>query len=453
MARAVSFDMTQGPLWRNLFVYTVPIILTSLLQLTFNATDLIVVGRFCGSISVAAVGSTSALCQMVINFFIGFSIGAGVGVAQGVGARDDRQVSEIVHTAIPTAIASGLILTVLGISFARPMLSLMATPDNVIGLSVSYMRLFFSGMVFMMVYNFGASILRAVGDTTGPLIILAVSGALNVALNVFFVLVCGMDVDGVGLATSISNAVAAVMVIRIMTRRTDACRFMFRKMRFDRKSFKKIIQVGLPAGIQGSIFAISNVVIQSSINSFGHIAMTGNAAAQNIEGFEYVCMTSFQQTAMNFAGQNAGARRFDRVRKVTGICLLYVALTGLILSALIFTFRRFLLGIYITDSPEAIEMGIIRMTFVCLPYLLCGMMDTTTGSLRGLGYSTAPMLISLVGVVLFRIVWIASVFQIPRYHSMHCIYVSYPISWIVTLAAELIMFGYALHKIRSHARA
>ncbi|MCD8313529.1 MAG: MATE family efflux transporter [Bacteroidales bacterium] len=436
-----------------MFVYTVPIILTSLLQLTFNATDLIVVGRFCGSISVAAVGSTSALCQMIINFFIGFSIGAGVCVAHGAGARDERQVAEIVHTAIPTAAVSGLILTFLGIILAHPMLSLMATPDNVIRLSASYMRFFFSGMVFMMVYNFGASILRAVGDTTGPLIILAVSGALNVAMNLFFVLVCGMDVDGVGLATALSNVVAAVMVIRIMMRRTDACKFIFKRMRFDRKSFKKIIQIGLPAGIQGSIFAVSNVVIQSSINSFGHIAMTGNAAAQNIEGFEYVCMSSFQQTSMNFAGQNAGARQFDRVKKVTGISLLYVALTGVILSALIFTFRRFLLGIYITDSPEAIEMGIIRMTFVCLPYLLCGMMDTTTGSLRGLGYSMAPMLISLVGSVIFRIVWIATVFHIPQYHTMKCIYVSYPITWVITLSAELIMFAYALRRVRRNARA
>ncbi len=440
-------DMTRGSLWRNLFLYTVPIILTGLLQLTFNAVDLIVVGRFCGSISVAAVGATNAISQFIVNFFIGVAVGAGVGVAQGTGAKDDEQVSRIVHTSIPTAIVGGVLLTFLGVVFARPLLEFMATPEDVIGLSTAYMRLFFSGMTFMMVFNFGASILRAVGDTTSPLLILTISGLCNVGMNLVFVLACGMDVDGVGLATALSQIVAAVLVVIRLMRRTDACRLELRRMGFDGRSFRKIIGIGIPAGIQGTVFSISNVVVQSSVNSLGSVAMTGNAAAHSIEGFEFVCMNSFMQTSMNFTGQNVGARQFDRVRKLTGICVLYVALAGLIMSSLIFIFRRFLLGIYITDSPEAIEMGIIRFYYICVPYMLCGMMDTVTGSLRGLGYSMFPMLASIVGIVLLRVVWILAVF--PHYHTLHSIYISYPLSWIVTLAADLVMFFYAFRRVRS----
>ncbi len=446
-----TMDMTQGSLWKKTFLYTVPIIFTGLLQLMFNAADLIVVGRFCGSISLAAVGATGAITHLIVNLFIGFSVGAGVSVAQGVGARDGEQVNRIVHTAIPTAIVSGLFLTVMGISFARPLLEVMATPENVIGLSTSYMRFFFSGMTFMMVFNFGASILRAVGDTSSPLIYLTIAGVLNVAMNLFFVLCLGMGVNGVGLATALSQVVAAGLVVRELTRRTDAVRLDLRRMCFERRALKRIIFIGLPAGIQGSVFALSNVVIQSSVNSFGDLAMTGNAAAANIEGFEYVCMNAFQQTSMNFTGQNAGARLFGRVKKLTWICLLYVTLVGWVLSALIYSFARPLLGIYITDSPEAIEYGVIRMTYVCLPYFMCGVMDTITGSLRGLGYSSLPMFISMFGVVVFRIVWLLTIFKLPEFHTLDCVYVSYPISWIFTLTVEIGVFLFALKRLRAHA--
>ena len=451
MRRAAIMDMTQGPLWKMIIVYTVPIIMTGLLQLLFMAVDLIIAGRFCGSIALAAVGATGALINLIVNLFIGFSIGAGVGVAQGVGARDDAQVSSIVHTAVPTAILSGLGLTVAGIIFAKPLIMMMATPDNVIDQSTAYMRMYFSGMTFMMVFNFGASILRAVGDTSSPLIYLSMAGVLNVLLNLLFVPVCGMGVEGVGLATAISQILAAGLVIRELMRRNDACRFYPRKMRFHRNALRKIIMVGLPAGIQGSLFSVSNVVIQSSVNSFGHIAMTGNAAAANIEGFEYVCMNAFQQTSMNFTGQNAGARKFDRVSSITRLCLVYVSIVGIVLSALIYGFGRPLLGMYITDEASAIECGITRMTYVCLPYFLCGIMDTMTGSLRGLGYSTLPMVTAILGVVVFRVGWILTVFQIDAYHTLVSIYVSYPISWILTFAAEIVMFFIVLKKVRTHA--
>ncbi|MCM1178412.1 MAG: MATE family efflux transporter [Clostridium sp.] len=446
MIRKGIVDMTEGTLWDKIIVYTVPIILTGLLQLLFNAADLIVVGRFCGSISLAAVGATGSLTSLIVNFFIGLSIGAGVGVARGIGARRDPQVQDIVHTAIPTAIASGLLLTAIGEAFAPDFLEMMGTPENVIGLSTSYMRFFFSGMTFMMVFNFGASILRAVGDTSSPLMYLSIAGVFNVLLNLIFVTRFDMGVNGVGLATALSQAVAAGLVVRELTQRRDACRLVLSRMKFHREALGQIFSIGLPAGIQSSLFAISNVVIQSSVNSFGYIAMTGNAAAANIESFEYVCMNSFQQTSMNFVGQNAGAGKFRRVRSINRLCLLYVTIVGAVMSGLIYYFGRTLLGIYITDSAEAVGAGIIRMSFICLPYFLCGIMDTTTGSLRGLGYSTLPMVTAILGVVIMRIGWIMTVFRIPEFHTLSGLYVSYPISWIVTFAAQAILFAVVLRK-------
>ncbi len=446
----VAMDMTKGSLWKMAIFYTIPIMLTGLLQLTFNAVDLIVVGRFCGSISLAAVGATGALTNLIVNLFIGFSIGAGVCVAQGVGARNDAQVSSIVHTAIPTAFLSGIFLTFFAIIFSTRMLEIMATPSEVIGLSSSYMKFYFSGMTFMMIFNFGSSILRAVGDTSRPLIILSIAGVLNVGMNLIFVLCFGMGVEGVGLATALSQVVAAAMVLRELMRRSDACRLELDRLRIERKALWKIVYIGFPAGIQGSVFALSNVCIQSSINSFGQLAMTGNAAAANIEAFEYVCIAAFQQTAMNFIGQNVGARNFDRVKQIFWICLLYDAITGWVFSALLFSFARPLLGIYITDAPEAIGYGIIRMCFVCAPYFLCGLMDTVTGALRGLGRSALPMFTSIFGVVIFRIVWLLTIFQVPDYHTLNCVYVAYPISWIVTLSTMIYLFFRALKKVMLH---
>lgn len=443
-------DMTTGSLWGKIIVYTVPVILTSLLQLLFNAADLIVVGRFCGSISLAAVGATGALTGLIVNFFIGLSIGAGVGVARGVGARRDPQVQDIVHTSVLTAIVSGIILTAVGIAFAPFFLRLMGTPDDVLALSSSYMRFFFSGMTFMMIFNFGASILRAVGDTSSPLAYLTIAGLFNVVLNLILVTRFDMGVDGVGLATALSQAIAAGLVVRELTLRTDACRFIPSRMKFHGDALRQIFMIGMPAGIQSSLFAVSNVVIQSSVNSFGYIAMTGNAAAANIESFEYVCMNSFQQTSMNFTGQNAGAGNYRRVKSINRICLLYVTLVGLCMSALLYGFGRPLLGIYIPDSPEAIECGIIRMSFVCLPYFLCGIMDTATGSLRGMGYSALPMLTGIFGVVVMRIGWILTVFRMPGFHTLSGLYVSYPISWTVTFAAQAVMFSVVLKKILKH---
>jgi putative MATE family efflux protein len=436
----------EGPLFRNIVTYTIPIILTSVLQLLFNAADLVVVGRFCGSVSVAAVGATGAITMLMINLFIGLSVGAGVTVAHAYGCGDDRSVHRTVHTCLPLALVSGVVLTVVGILCSETFLNWMGTPRDVLELSALYMKIYFGGITFNMIYNFAASILRAVGDTESPLIFLTISGVVNVVLNVVFVTVFHMNVAGVALATTISQAVSAVLVVIALMRRTDACHLDLRKMRFYPQQLKKIVSIGLPAGIQGSLFSISNVTIQSSVNSFGPVVMSGNAAAGNIEGFVYVSLNAFHQTAVNFTGQNAGARNYKRVFRTLWICLGCVTAVGLCFGSLAYVFGEKLLSIYITDSAKAIGYGMIRLSFICLPYFLCGLMDVTTGALRGMGASIIPMVISVLGVCGIRILWIYTIFQVPAYHTPECLYLSYTISWVVTFLSQLVAFIFVFRK-------
>ena len=438
--------MLHGPLLSSIVFYTIPIILTSLLQLLFNAADLIVVGRFCGSISVAAVGATGAITNLMVNFFIGLSVGAGVGVAHGLGSREDQVVHCTVHTAIPTALFSGVILTVFGISFSETFLRMMDTPETVLPLSSVYMKIYFAGITFTMVYNFCAAILRAAGDTKSPLVYLSFAGVVNVVLNLFFVRVLHMNVAGVALATIISQAISAVLVTRALMRRTDACQLILKKMRIYKPQLQKMLRIGLPAGIQSSLFSISNVLIQSSVNSFGDVLMSGNAASANIEGFVYVCLNAFHQTAVNFIGQNAGARQYKRVYKTLMICLGCVTVVGLGMGFLAYSLGPTLLSIYITDSPEAISYGMLRLGYICLPYFICGLMDVTTGALRGLGASMAPMIISVLGVCGLRIGWIYTIFQIPQYHTPQCLYFSYLVSWSITFIIQFIAFKVVFRK-------
>ncbi len=435
-----SRSMIQGPLLPSIISYTIPLILTSVLQLLFNAADLVVVGRFCGSVSVAAVGATGAITNLVINLFIGFSVGAGVTVAHGMGAREEEAVYRTVHTALPTAMLGGAVLTVIGVIFAENLLTMMGTPETVLPLSTLYMRIYFGGMVFNMVYNFAASILRAVGDTKSPLIFLTIAGVVNVVLNLIFVTVFHMNVAGVALATTTAQAISAILVTITLMRRKDACRLYLRKMRFYKVQLLKMIRIGLPAGLQSSLFSISNVMIQSSINSFGEVVMSGNAAAGNLEGFIYVIMNSFHQTTVNFVGQNVGARQYDRVKKTLYLCLSCVTVAGLAASLLMYSFAPQLLAIYITDSSEAIASGVVRMSVVCLTYFLCGLMDTSTGALRGMGASVTPMIISVLGVCGIRMGWLFTIFQIPRFHTPWWLYFSYPISWVATFAVQFFAF-------------
>lgn len=438
--------MLEGNLFSGIVNFTVPIILTSLLQLLFNAADLVVVGQFCGSVSVAAVGATGALTNLMVNFFIGLSIGTGVAVAHGIGSREDREVHCIVHTALPLSLVSGLVLTVLGVAFSRTFLHWMGTPDTVLPLSAVYMEIYFGGVTFTMIYNFSAAILRAAGDTKSPLLFLFIAGVVNVVLNVFFVLVCQMNVAGVALATTISQAISAVLVTMALMRRNDACKLDLKKLHFYKPQLWKMIRIGLPAGIQSSLFSISNVLIQSSINSFGDVLMSGNAAASNIEGFVYVCLNAFHQTAVNFIGQNAGARQYKRVYRILWICLACVTVVGIVTGSLVYVMGPKLLSIYITDSPEAIAYGLTRMAFICLPYFLCGLMDVSTGALRGIGASLTPMLISVLGVCGFRVLWIYTIFQMPAYHTPQCLYISYAVSWILTFLCQMAAFIVFFHR-------
>ena len=436
-----NVDMLHGPLYKDIMSYTIPIMLTGLLQLMFNAADLVIVGQYCGSLSIAAVSATGPLTNLIVNLFIGLSIGTGVSVAYGLGGQNEEEVHQTVHTALPTALVSGGILTVVGVFFADDFLLLMKTPENVLPLSTVYMRFYFGGIIFSMVYNFCASILRAAGDTKSPLFFLIIAGVINVVLNIIFVTIFHMNVAGVALATTISQCISAVLVVITLCRRTDACRLKLKKIRFYKTSLLKIIRIGLPAGMQSSLFSISNVLIQSSINSFNSDAiMSGNGAAANIDGFIFVLMNSFHQTAINYTGQNTGARNFERIKKIFAVCLGYVFLFGLCAGFLVWLFGEQLLSIYITDSADAVNYGMIRFTYVALPYFLCGLMDVTTGALRGLGHSFIPMLISISGVCGIRIVWIYTIFQTPQYHTLECLYLSYPTTWIVTVFAQALAF-------------
>ena len=432
--------LLEGPLFPNIVRYTIPIILTSVLQLLFNAADLVVVGRFCGSVSVAAVGSTGAITNLMVNFFIGLSVGAGVTVAHGLGSREDRVVHNTVHTALPTALVSGVILTIIGVSFSETFLRMMGTPGNVLPLSSIYMRIYFAGVTFTMIYNFCAAILRAAGDTKSPLIFLSIAGVVNVILNVIFVTVLHMNVAGVALATILSQGISAALVTRELMKRTDACHLELGKMRFHKAQLSKMIRIGLPAGIQSSLFSISNVLIQSSVNSFGDVFMSGSAASSNIEGFVFVSLDAFHQTAVNFIGQNAGARKYRRVFDTLWICLGCVTVVGLALGSAAWFFGRQLLSIYITDSQQAIEYGMVRLGLICLPYFLCGLMNVSTGALRGLGSSVIPMVISVLGICGFRILWIYTIFQIPKYHTPECLFFSYTVSWVITFLFQMAAF-------------
>lgn len=441
-------SMITGPLFSNIVSFTIPVILTSVLQLLFNAADLVVVGRFRGSLSVGAVGATGSLTALIVNLFIGLSVGAGVSVAHGIGGKMDKDVHQTVHTAIPASIICGIVLTVVGVFISRPLLVMMETPKEILDLSALYMKIYFCGITFTVVYNFAAAILRAAGDSKSPLIFLTIAGVINVILNVFFVVVFGMDVEGVALATAISQAVSAVLVVIALMRRKDACRLELRKMKIYWPQLGKTIRIGLPAGIQSSLFAISNVIIQSSVNSFGDVVVSGNAAAGNIEGFLFVAMNSFHQTAVNFCGQNSGAKRYDRVKKTLLICLGCVGVLGISLGAVFYLCGRPLLGIYITDSAEAIEYGLLRMSMISTTYVLCGLMDVVTGALRGMGASLVPMLISVLGVCGIRLGWIFTFFQLPQFHSLPGLFMSYPISWGITFAVNLTAFLIIYNKRR-----
>jgi len=441
-----NIDMCTGSLPRKMLLFALPLIFSSILQLLFNAADLVVVGRCVGDDALAAVGSTGSLINLLTNLFLGLSVGANVLVARYTGARQPKDVEETVHTALLTSLISGLLLAVIGFRFAHPLLRLMDTPPEVIDGATLYMKIYFLGMPIMMIYNFGSAILRAIGDTRRPLAYLAFAGFVNVALNLFFVLVLGMGVEGVAYATVISQLISAVLVVNNLAHQDNACRFRLSKLRLHPRKLAAIARIGLPAGLQGCIFSISNVLIQSSINSFGKLAVSGNSAGVNIEGFIYVSMNAWHHTTLSFVGQNYGAGRYDRVRKAFRWGLFFVFLFGAGLDGLALLVKPQLIGIYTKDA-EAISYGCMRLGVICLFYYTCGIMDVIVGALRGIGFSLLPTLMSLLGVCGFRITWIYTYFQSHR--SLRVLYASYPISWCITIVLHLIVYFCWLSRHRS----
>lgn len=439
-----EIDMCNGPLLGKVLAFSIPLILSGILQLLFNAADIVVVGRFAGSNALAAVGSTSALINLLVNLFIGLSVGANVLVARFYGAGQKKELSEMVHTAVATSLVSGVFLIFVGFFLAKPALQLMDTPEDCIEQAVLYMRIYFAGMPAMMAYNFGSAILRAVGDTKRPLYYLLFAGVINVVLNLIFVIIFSMDVAGVALATVISQVVSAGLVIRCLVRSDGDYKLDLRSMRIAKDKLIKMAQIGLPAGLQGALFSISNVLIQSSVNSFGSIAMAGNTAAGNIEGFIYTAMNALHQTAISFTGQNYGARKFKRIGKILLICQGIVIVIGLVMGNAAYLGSEYLLRLY-SDDAEVIRYGVLRLSIICTTYCLCGMMDVMVGSLRGMGYSVMPMLVSLTGACLFRVVWIYTIFK--SYHTLECLYWSYPISWALTFLVHLLCFFVVYRRI------
>ncbi|MDO5716287.1 MAG: MATE family efflux transporter [Tissierellia bacterium] len=437
MKRAREIDMLHGPLLGRLISFAIPLILSGILQLLFNAADIVVVGRFAGKESLAAVGATSSLINLLINMFMGVSIGASVIMGRFVGAGDFKNAKDTLHTAITLAFYGGVIMVFVGVFLAKPLLLMTGTPEEVLPLSIRYMRIFFCGMPAFMVYNFGAAIFRAVGDTRRPLYFLIVAGVINVAFNLLFVIGFHMGVAGVALATVISQVVSATLVITALRQGDHFMRLNIRKLHVSKDKVLAMLKIGIPAGLQGVIFNISNVLIQSSVNSFGHTVMAGNTAASNIEGFVYMSMNAIYQTALSFTSQNMGAKKYHRVDKILVRCLGLVIAVGVVMGLGAYYAGETLLGIYNSD-PEVISYGILRMSLICSMYALCGMMDVMVGSLRGMGYSIGPMIISLVGACLFRIIWIFTVFAM--YRSLFTLYVSYPISWALTFLMHGVMY-------------
>lgn len=435
-----ELDMTTGALLPKMLRFALPLMLSSLLQLLFNAADVAVVGKFAGNNSLAAVGSTSALINLMTNLFLGLSIGANVLSAKYTGAGDKERTSKVVHTAVTVSLLSGAILTVIGLLYSPQFLALMDSPPNVIGLASLYMRVYFLGMPAMMFYNFGSSLLRSKGDTKRPLYYLTLAGVVNVLLNLLFVIVFRMDVAGVALATIISQYMSAGLVFRCLIKEEDeSFRVIPKKLKIDLSTLWSLVRIGVPAGLQGVVFSLSNVVIQSSVNGFGEIFIAGSSAASSIEGFVWVSMNAFHQAALTFTSQNIGAKKFSRINKIL-VCAEGCAMTaGLVFGNLAFFFAEPLLRIY-TDTPASIDAGILRLSIICTTYLFCGMMDTIVGSIRGMGYGVIPTIVSMLGACGLRLLWIATIFQMPKFHTPEVLFTSYPVSWFLTFLAHLVCF-------------
>lgn len=439
--KSYEMDLCQGSIVKKMFLFSIPIVCSGVLQLLFGAMDIIVVGHFAGDNSLAAVGANGTLIDLLTMLFIGISIGANVIVAREYGADNHKDISETVHTAIPVAVISGVLLIIIGILGGTTFLTWMATPEEIFPLALTYLRIYFLGTPAMMVYNFGSAILRAVGDTKRPLYYLLFSGVLNVLLNLLFVIGFRMDVAGVAIATVISQTVSAVLTVRCLMKETGSIRLELSKMHIHLDKLKEMLIVGIPAGLEGSLFSIANVAIQSTINSIGAIAVSGNTAAANLEGFVLMTMMAFGQAVLSFMSQNMGAKKYERIKKIYFVGLSYVLSIGFVLGFSIRCFGDVLLRIY-SNNPEVIEAGMKRIGVMCAFMFLWGIQNFTVGSLRGIGYSLFPTIVSVICICGLRIAWIATICQIPKFHNITMVYISYPVSWAA--AAVILLVGFAV---------
>ena len=438
-----EIDMLNGPVMPRLLSFALPLMLSSILQLTFNAADVIVVGRFEGDAALAAVGAPGPLINLLINLFMGLSVGANVVVAQCFGAGNYKDTRDAVHTAVTMSLISGVLVGLVGFFFSGRLLGMMNTPDEVLPLATAYMRIYFLGMPANMLYNFGAAILRAVGDTRRPLTYLTIAGVVNVALNLVFVIALHMGVSGVALATIISQVISAVLVLLCLMRSDGAIKVELKKLRLDMNKVGRITRVGLPAGLQGMVFSISNVLIQSTVNSFGKIVVAGNTTASNLEGYVYVAMNSIYQAAITFTGQNVGAGKYDRISKVARASMLAVFGIGAGLGGLLMLCKTPLYSIY-TNDAAVMAAAAMRTAVIAPTYFLCGMQEVMVGMLRGMGSSVTPMVVSVVGICVLRVLWIMFIF--PLAPTTTTLYISYPVSWIVTLSIQLVCYLYVKKK-------
>ncbi|MBO4648923.1 MAG: MATE family efflux transporter [Lentisphaeria bacterium] len=438
-----NIDMTHGPLFSKIILFTIPLIITNIMQLMFHAADLIVLGQFADPKAMAGVGATNGLTTFMINLFLGLSTGVHVLTARYTGAKDPRNVARTVHTSMAIAFYGGIFMAAIGFMLCRPILRLMSTPAEILPKAALYMWIYCAGMPFVIIYNFGGSVMRAMGDTRRPLIFMLIAGVTNVLLNLFFVLVCHWDVAGVAVATKISNAVSAVLVLRVLSRSRDASRLFWSRIKIHWGTFKDLVRIGLPAGLQGCCFSIANITIQSTINSFGPMAIAGNTSSQSLEGFVNTCNHAAYTTAISFVGQNHGAKKYKRIVKsiiYVGIFVLIIGVIGWIFYAC----GRSLLNIY-NPNPEVIRFGMMRFQIMMMTYFLCGLMNDVTGALRGLGYSIAPTIVTLTGACFFRIAWILLIF--PLKPTMQTLIFSYPSSWTMVTIINGILLYFVIRKM------
>lgn len=421
--------MCHGPLFGKIILFALPLMATYILQLLFNAADLVVIGHYAPHEAMAAIGSTLNLNSLVINLFIGLSIGTNVLTSRYAGAGENDKIARTVHTSMLLAFVGGIILMALALFLAEPLLILMRTPKEILPRACTYIRICFASIPMIMLYNFGCAVLRAVGDTRRPLFFLITAGIINVLLNLFFVICCGMDVEGVALATAVSHTVSALLILRTLIRTRDAYRLIIRDLKIDREIFLDILKIGIPAGFQSSCFAVSNMLIQSSINSFGSYAMAGTTAVIGLEGIVYVCSYAFHQTAISFVSQNLGGQKYKRILHSLYGCFLCGFICSEAMGMLFFYFGREVLGFF-NPNEQVIEWGILRMKYMFPFYGICGIMDTASGGLRGLGYSATSTMISFLGACVFRVFWVLVI--LPDHHSMECLLISYPVSWFLT---------------------